>query len=449
MIRSPRILAIVTATFVLLIAVAVAASADAGPSVTPLNTSENHGDLVEIDLNDPIVAMAAVPDGEGYWLVASDGGVFSFGTAEFHGSTGTIDLVAPVVGMWPTLSGDGYWLVASDGGVFTFGDAEFHGSAGAIDLAGEVVGMAGTPDGEGYWLVAADGGIFTYGDAEFYGSAGAISLDSPIVAMAASQTGGGYWLLASDGGVFSFGDATFHGSAIDSERVQDALSIGASSGGGYWVLSGDGKIHSFGPVDHDPAPAAACGTEAILGGAVSANGVWIYSEDIAVPQPLFSSSAATIDSNNIAEQLSYIQACQELGSPAAPDFANPFPGSIISSRYGQRLHPLWGIVTLHAGTDLVILSGTHGLAVLAAGEGVVVAVDNRAAYGSTVVLDHGDRIATVYAHLSSVDVEIGESVSRGERIGDAGNSGFVTGAHLHVELRVNSEPTNPETVMGL
>ena len=67
--------------------------------------------------------MAATPDGGGYWLVASDGGVFSFGDATFHGSTGGMTLNKPIVGMAATPDGGGYWLVASDGGVFSFGDA--------------------------------------------------------------------------------------------------------------------------------------------------------------------------------------------------------------------------------------------------------------------------------------------------------------------------------------
>jgi hypothetical protein len=73
--------------------------------------------------------MAATPGGGGYWLVASDGGIFSFGAARFQGSTGSLALVRPVVGMAPTTSGQGYRLVASDGGLFTFGDASFRGSA--------------------------------------------------------------------------------------------------------------------------------------------------------------------------------------------------------------------------------------------------------------------------------------------------------------------------------
>ena len=77
----------------------------------------------------------------------------------------------------------GYWLVASDGGVFSFGDAGFYGSTGNIVLNKPIVGITATPDGKGYWLVASDGGVFSFGDAGFYGSTGNIVLNKPIVGM--------------------------------------------------------------------------------------------------------------------------------------------------------------------------------------------------------------------------------------------------------------------------
>ena len=83
--------------------------------------------------------------------------------------------------MAATPDGKGYWLVASDGGIFTFGDATYFGSTGAIHLNEPIVGMAATPDGRGYWLVASDGGIFTFGDAPFLGSTGGVPLNKPIV----------------------------------------------------------------------------------------------------------------------------------------------------------------------------------------------------------------------------------------------------------------------------
>ena len=71
--------------------------------------------------------------------------------------------------MAATADGGGYWEVAADGGIFSFGDAGFYGLTGSLHLNGAIVGMATTPDGGGYWLVASDGGIFNYGDAGFYG----------------------------------------------------------------------------------------------------------------------------------------------------------------------------------------------------------------------------------------------------------------------------------------
>jgi hypothetical protein len=77
----------------------------------------------------------------------------------------------------------GYWLVASDGGIFAFGDAVFYGSTGGQRLKKPIVSMAATADGKGYWLVGSDGGIFAFGDAGFYGSTGGQRLNKPIVGM--------------------------------------------------------------------------------------------------------------------------------------------------------------------------------------------------------------------------------------------------------------------------
>ncbi|MGD0312693.1 MAG: hypothetical protein ABSC90_09540 [Acidimicrobiales bacterium] len=206
-----------------------------------------YGSTGNIHLNRPIVGMAATPDGKGYWLVASDGGIFTFGDAVYYGSTGNIHLNQPIVGMAATHDGGGYWLVASDGGIFSFGDAAFYGSTGNIHLNQPIVGMAATGDGGGYWLVASDGGIFSFGDAVYYGSTGNIRLNRPIVGMAATGDGGGYWLVASDGGIFTFGDAPFLGSMGGSALNAPMVSVSAHRPGtGYWTVSSDGGLFSFG-----------------------------------------------------------------------------------------------------------------------------------------------------------------------------------------------------------
>ena len=205
------------------------------------------GSTGDLKLNKPIVGAAPTPSGTGYWLVASDGGVFNFGDAGLPGSAGAMKLNKPIVGMAATPSGRGYWLVASDGGIFNFGDATFFGSTGALTLNKPIVGMASTRSGRGYWLVASDGGIFSFGDATFFGGTGSLTLKKPVVGMAPTEAGKGYWLVASDGGLFSFGDAPFFGSTGDLALKKPVVSMTPTRfGKGYWLVASDGGIFSFG-----------------------------------------------------------------------------------------------------------------------------------------------------------------------------------------------------------
>ena len=135
-------------------------------------------------LNGPIIASVATPTGLGYYMVASDGGVFAFGDARFHGSLGSLRLNQPVVGLAPTPANDGYWLVGADGGVFAFGGAGFAGSLpevlGSAPLNAPVNGLV--PSGSGYLMSASDGGVFTFGpDVDYAGSLGGLFLPAPIV----------------------------------------------------------------------------------------------------------------------------------------------------------------------------------------------------------------------------------------------------------------------------
>jgi hypothetical protein len=189
-----------------------------------------------------------VPSGAftGYDLVASDGGIFSFGGLPFCGSTGGMALNAPVVGMAITPNTGGYWLVASDGGVFAYGAARFYGSMGGQPLNKPIVAIAATPTGKGYWLVASDGGIFAFGDAQFWGSTGSLTLAKPIVGIAPSADGLGYRLVAADGGIFTFGDAQYFGSMGGLPLVQPIVGIGDDIGtAGYWLVAADGGVFAF------------------------------------------------------------------------------------------------------------------------------------------------------------------------------------------------------------
>lgn len=194
------------------------------------------GSLAGTHLNAPVVGVSALPSGNGYWLLASDGGVFTYGAAQFYGSTGGMRLNAPVVGMAATPSGHGYWLVAADGGIFTYGDAQFYGSAGSLHLNKPIVGIAADQATGGYWLVAADGGVFAY-NAPFLGSMGGKPLNAPMRFMTGTPDYGGYRLVASDGGVFGYGDAAFYGSAAASGSSGWSALATTPDNAGYWLFA--------------------------------------------------------------------------------------------------------------------------------------------------------------------------------------------------------------------
>ena len=230
----------------------VAAAASAGGAgyfetdtqgdVAAFGAATCHGAMTGVRLNRPIVGMAVDPATGGYWLVASDGGIFSF-DAPFLGSTGGIRLNQPIVGMAADPATGGYWLVASDGGIFSFG-APFLGSTGSLRLNKPVVGMAADPATGGYWLVATDGGVFSF-HAPFHGSTGSIRLNKPIVAIAPTSSGSGYRIVASDGGVFCF-NAPFFGSAGNVPLVRPVIAgLNDDATGGYWLVASDGGVFSY------------------------------------------------------------------------------------------------------------------------------------------------------------------------------------------------------------
>jgi hypothetical protein len=212
------------------------------------------GSLGGQPLSAPNVGLSQTRDQGGYVLAGADGSVTAFGNAIAYGSVGAGQLTAPIVGVSMTplsqtgTSGLGYWLVGSDGNVYPFGtDALSFGSTVGTPLNQPIVGMAPTPDGEGYWLVARDGGVFSFGDANFFGSQGGKPLNAPVVGIIPTADGQGYWLVASDGGVFSFGDANFYGSMGGKHLNQPVVGIIPTAGGaGYSLVARDGGIFSFG-----------------------------------------------------------------------------------------------------------------------------------------------------------------------------------------------------------
>jgi hypothetical protein len=212
------------------------------------------GSMARRHLAHPIVGGAEWPDGLGYWLVSSDGGVFAFGypSSRFYGSAVGLHLHQPIVGIAATPDGQGYWLVGQGGDIVSFGDAPSFGAAAGYHLASPVVGMAVTHNGRGYWLACADGAVYAFGNAGRYGSASAFHLRQPIVGIAATANGRGYWLVAKDGGVFAFGDAGYYGS--EAGQALEAPIVGMAvnpSGHGYWLADAGGHVYDF-----PPAPSA-------------------------------------------------------------------------------------------------------------------------------------------------------------------------------------------------
>ncbi len=198
-----------------------------------------------------------LPGPRGYWLVGSDGGIFSFGQAHFYGSMGGIPLQRPVVGITPTHDKHGYWLVASDGGIFSFGDSNYYGSIPGLglhpadsgvpnSLDAPIVGMVPSSDGNGYFMVASDGGVFAFGDARFAGSCPGIGgCAGSAVAVMPDHSGNGYWLVTSAGNIYAFGDAPFFGApSPQSSPVVNA--VATTDGHGYWILYANGTVLSFG-----------------------------------------------------------------------------------------------------------------------------------------------------------------------------------------------------------
>lgn len=112
----------------------------------------------------------------------------------------------------------------------------------------------------------------------------------------------------------------------------------------------------------------------------------------------------------------------------------------VTSGYGWRTHPIFGTKRFHSGIDI---GAPHGRSVSAAASGTVIFAGTKGGYGTTVIVEHGGGIATLYAHLSAIGAGDGAFVSAGERVGAVGCTGYCTGPHLHFEVRVSGEPDNP------
>ncbi len=123
------------------------------------------------------------------------------------------------------------------------------------------------------------------------------------------------------------------------------------------------------------------------------------------------------------------------------DLQWPVPScTLITSRFGYRVAPTTGASTYHGGLDI---GASMGASIVSAGAGDVIYAGMNGGYGNCVMVDHGNGVVTVYAHMSSIGVSYGQYVTAGQYVGAVGSTGVSTGPHCHFEIRINGGQTDP------
>jgi murein DD-endopeptidase MepM/ murein hydrolase activator NlpD len=129
----------------------------------------------------------------------------------------------------------------------------------------------------------------------------------------------------------------------------------------------------------------------------------------------------------------------DLSSISTDGYVWPTGGGVASG-FGSRLHPVLGYYRMHSGLDI---GGAMGQPIFAAKGGTVIRAGWNGGYGNSVIIDHGGGVTTLYAHQSQLEAAVGQTVSRGDIIGQVGSTGLSTGPHLHFEVRVNGVAVDP------
>jgi murein DD-endopeptidase MepM/ murein hydrolase activator NlpD len=125
----------------------------------------------------------------------------------------------------------------------------------------------------------------------------------------------------------------------------------------------------------------------------------------------------------------------------------PVETGYYSSNFGYRIDPFTGKSAFHTGVDF--MSAALGSPILAAAGGVVAAAERHSEYGNMVDINHDNGLTTRYAHLSRINVKVGDVVLKGQKVGELGQTGRATGPHLHFEVRENSVPINPNRFLQI
>ncbi|MFT5563505.1 MAG: murein DD-endopeptidase MepM/ murein hydrolase activator NlpD [Myxococcota bacterium] len=151
--------------------------------------------------------------------------------------------------------------------------------------------------------------------------------------------------------------------------------------------------------------------------------------------------AGSVTNSRGAAMLSAASLFSSGSGPFAGHVATVSPvEGVVSSSFGPRVHPITGKHRDHDGLDIAAPTGTSVRAIT---DGTVVRAEDAGGYGLLVEVDHGNGVITRYAHLSSIDVEVGQRLGVGGHLGAVGSTGRSTGPHLHVEVRVDGEPLDP------
>ena len=259
------------------------------------------------------VALLAAPAGAagpGYWLLGSDGGVFSFGVPFFGSAATPPSLCAPntsdrefpdgtCLALAPTPDGGGYWILNVDTGTITaFGNAGDFGEP-ADDFVGvprefvpNSIAIASTPSGLGYWVLevglSGAGTVAPFGDADFFGDTQTLieqtqtAFNGEPVGLVATPSGQGYWEVWSDGGVFGFGDAGFFGSTGGIQLNKPIIGMAATATGmGYWLIASDGGVFAFGDAVFHGSTGGIALNKPIVGIAATDDGAgyWLAASD--------------------------------------------------------------------------------------------------------------------------------------------------------------------------
>lgn len=164
--------------------------------------------------------------------------------------------------------------------------------------------------------------------------------------------------------------------------------------------------------------------------------------------PLSISTSGSLVEDTDAERVNAILAgldrvnMYRIAAQRAP-FAQPVHANVrFTSGFGNRRDPITGRTRLHSGIDF---AGPSGTPIRATADGVVKHAGWRGGYGNTVIIEHAFGVETLYAHLSRINVSVGQRVSRGDQIGGMGTTGRSTGVHLHYEVHVGGNAVNPMT----